>query len=152
MYKIGDKVQVISSISMPQNGQYYCSQYLNVGEVFTLRTSLHDNYNGIYWLFEEKNSMGGQDKWAFEFQLKLVSSVEQNKAEKKTMNIKEQFLLAITAEPQKSFRKAGITNGDDLLTDDGQKVFLSWLLKQNQDTFKKEVVDPILADIEKEKK
>lgn len=63
-----------------------------------------------------------------------------------TMNIKEKFVLALTPEPQKSFRKAGITNGDDLLTDDGQKIFLSWLLKQNQDQFKKEIVDDLLKE------
>ena len=62
------------------------------------------------------------------------------------MNIKEKFVLAITPEPQKSFRKAGITNGDDLLTEDGMNIFLSWLLKKNQDDFKEKVVDGLLKD------
>lgn len=83
-------------------------------------------------------------------QLMLVD--ETNKQQDKKMNIKDQFLLAITSEPQKSFRKAGVTNGDDLLTEDGQKVFLAWLLKQNQDAFKKEIVDPILEEMKNEKK
>ena len=65
-------------------------------------------------------------------------------------NLKEKFLLAITSEPMKSFRKAGVTNGDDLLTEDGQKIFLSWLLKKNSDEFKKDVVDGILEDEKKE--
>lgn len=64
----------------------------------------------------------------------------------KTMTIKEKFVLALTKEPQKSFRKAGITNGDDLLTEEGGKIFLTWLLNKNADDFKKEVVDGLLAD------
>ena len=69
--------------------------------------------------------------------------------ELKNMNIKEQFALCITPEPQKSFRKVGITNGDNFLTEDGQKVFLSWLLNKNADAFKKEVVDDMLKEQEK---
>lgn len=69
----------------------------------------------------------------------------------KSMNLKENFTLIFTPEPQKSFRKAGITNGDNLLTDDGQKIFLSWLLTKNQDAFKAEVVDGLLAEEEKNK-
>lgn len=72
--------------------------------------------------------------------------------EKKSMNIKEQFVLALTPEPQRTFRKTGITNGDNILTDDGVKIFLTWLLTQNQDKFKTEVVDGLLAEQEKEKK
>ena len=125
MYKKGDRVKVVCGISYPQNGQYYTSQNNCIDKEYILNDDFLDAKNGAYWTFIDDGNLRG--RWAFEFQLKLVSSAEQNKAEKKTMNIKEQFLLAITAEPQKSFRKAGITNGDDLLTEDGQKVFLSWL-------------------------
>jgi hypothetical protein len=68
------------------------------------------------------------------------------------MNIKETFALALTPEPQKSFRKAGITNGDNILTDDGVKVFLTYLLGKNQDAFKTDVVDALLVEIANEKK
>jgi len=64
----------------------------------------------------------------------------------KNMNITEKFVLAMTKEPQKSFRKAGITNGDDLLTSDGEKIFLTWLLTKNADAFKAEVVDDLLKE------
>lgn len=71
----------------------------------------------------------------------------------KIMNIKEKFVLMLTEEPQKSFRKTGITNGDDLLTEEGQKIFLSWLLhKKFADDFKKEVVEDLLEEIKKEEK
>jgi hypothetical protein len=60
-------------------------------------------------------------------------------------DIKEKFLLALKSEPEKSYRKAGITNGDDLLTEDGTKIFLTWLLSKNPE-FKTEVVDGLLAE------
>ena len=80
------------------------------------------------------------------YSLTLLSSEKPLK-----MNIKESFAIAFKSEPDKSFRKAKVTNGDDILTEEGQSVFLSWLLKKNGDDFKKEVVDNLLAEQEKEK-
>lgn len=148
--KEGDKVRIKSEIKHPQNGCYYVPQNISVGEEFTLKEWLTTKENGRYWLFEEKNEMGLCSQWAFEFQLELLSNsdnIAQNK-----MNIQEKFVLAFKSEPEKTFRKTGITNGDDILTDDGQKIFLSWLLKKNQVEFKKEVADEILKDLEDEKK
>lgn len=65
------------------------------------------------------------------------------------MNLKEKFITAFLSEPEKSFRKAGITNGDGILTDEGQEVFLTYLLKKEGATFKTEVVDVLLAEEEK---
>ena len=79
-----------------------------------------------------------------------VDSVRYIKPIKKPMTLKEKFVLAITPEPQKSFRKAGITNGDDLLTEEGSRVFLSWLLTKNAEDFKKEVVNDLLKEKESE--
>ena len=90
------------------------------------------------------------DKWAFEFQLELVESIKNNNLT--NMNMQEKFVLAFKSEPEKTFRKTGITNGDDILTDDGMKIFLSWLLKKNQVEFKKEVADNLLEEQEKEEK
>mgnify|MGYP001565820297 FL=1 len=68
------------------------------------------------------------------------------------MNIKEKFVLAITPEPKKSFRKVGITDGDDILTDEGTRIFLTWLLHNKYaEEFKKDVVDGILEE-ERDKK
>jgi hypothetical protein len=67
----------------------------------------------------------------------------------KNMNIKEQFTLSITPEPQKSFRKVGITNGDNILTDEGLRVFSSWLLNKHAEEFKKDVVDDMVKEMEK---
>lgn len=59
------------------------------------------------------------------------------------MSLKEKFATAFKSEPEKTFRKAEITNGDDFLTEDGQNIFLSWLLKKHGEEFKKEVVDKL---------
>jgi hypothetical protein len=67
------------------------------------------------------------------------------------MNPLEKFALMFKSEPEKSFRSTGITNGDDFLTGDGQKIFLSWLLKKHGTEFKKEVVDELLSEIKKDK-
>lgn len=73
--------------------------------------------------------------------------------ENKTMNIKEKFILAITPEPKKSFRKVSITDGDDVLTEEGTKVFLTWLLHNKYaEEFKTDVVDGILKEEKCEKK
>lgn len=66
-------------------------------------------------------------------------------------NIKEKFLLSLTPEPQKTFRKLEITNGDNLLTEEGTNIFLTWLLNKNQNEFKKEVCDPMLEEIKENK-
>ena len=69
------------------------------------------------------------------------------------MDIKEKFVLAITPEPKKSFRKAGVTDGDDILTDEGTKVFLTWLLHNKYaEEFKTQVVDEILKEKEEKGK
>lgn len=73
---------------------------------------------------------------------KLVEEVNQTNK----MNLKEKFVTLFISEPEKSFRKVGITNGDGILTEDGQKVFLGWLLKQNGAAFKTEVVDPMIVE------
>lgn len=85
-----------------------------------------------------------------DFPLSTLSFIN-NKKERKKMSLREKFTLALTPEPQKSFRKAGITNGDDLLTNEGQEVFLSWLLQTKfADEFKTAVVDDILKEKKKE--
>ncbi len=63
-------------------------------------------------------------------------------------SLKQKFTDLFLAEPEKSFRKAGITNESGMLTSEGQEVFLTWLLKKNGELFKSEVVDKILEEKE----
>jgi len=150
--KKGDRIRIKCGIKYPQNGQYYCTQNISIGDEFILRDYLETEENGRYWFFEE--GWESRAKWAFEFQLELLNngSPKAIKDGQNMSNIQEKFVLAFKSEPEKTFRKTGITNGDDILTDDGQKVFLSWLLKKNQVEFKKEIADDLLKDIENEKK
>ena len=77
----------------------------------------------------------------YDYLSNLFQLINQN-----NMNLLEKATLAFKSEPEKSLRKSGITNGDDILTDEGVKIFLSWLLRRNADEFKKEVVDVILKE------
>ena len=78
--------------------------------------------------------------------LEVLGEIETKERKTKTImaGIREKFALMLAGEPEKTFRKLGITNGDNLLTEDGATVFLSWLLKANGDAFKKEVCDPMV--------
>jgi hypothetical protein len=64
-------------------------------------------------------------------------------------NLKEKFLLALKSEPEKSFRKAGIIDNNDMLTSEGIELFLNFLFGNYKNEFKKEVVDVILKEEEK---
>jgi len=97
------------------------------------------------WLVRRRkdslNSFGGSEG---EGTLLLIST---NTNKFKDMNLKEKFAIAITPEPYKSMRKVGIINGDNVLTDDGSKIFLSWILKKHAEEFKTDVVDGLVNDV-----
>jgi hypothetical protein len=125
MFKVGDRVrlQSISVGSILSNGDYVLSEVYSNGD-FSIQNcpacSVRCRHSTVY------------------YSLELINQ---------PMNIKESFVLALTSEPKKSFRKAGVTNGDDLLTDEGQKIFLTWLLHSKYaDEFKTSAVDGLLAN------
>ena len=128
MFKVGDRVKITSANGVLTNGEYTLSVF----------KSMYD------FCVEGHGSSYGSPLADYKFEL-IEPSLTNNQ-----MDIKEKFVLALTPEPKKSFRKAGITNGDDLLTDEGQRIFLTWLLHSKYaDEFKKDVVDGLLADQEK---
>lgn len=61
----------------------------------------------------------------------------------------EKIRLAAKKEPQKSFIKAGVMTMDEKFTSEGKEAFDSFLVSKFGDEFKKEVIDPILAEEEK---
>ncbi len=61
--------------------------------------------------------------------------------------LKEKFVLLTTKEPEKTYRKAGLVDGDNLLNDEGAKIFLTWLLGKNPE-FKTEVADALVEEKE----
>ena len=62
------------------------------------------------------------------------------------MSIIEKAKLAFKAEPEKSLIKAGILDSGENLTKEGNELFTKFLFEKNKLEFKKEVVDPILAE------
>lgn len=129
-FKIGD------TIIVKKQGVIRGSRpYGYVGKI----TSIDDNRveDDVIYFLDNGNGIYGQD-------------VDNNNIN--NMNIIEKFTLNLKSEPEKSFRKAGIINGDDLLTDDGQKIFLTWLLSKNKQEFRTEVVDGILDEMKEEDK
>lgn len=75
----------------------------------------------------------------------FLSNNLTNNDKNMSMNLKEKFTLALTKEPQRSFRKAQVTDGDDIVTDEGLKVVVSWLLNTKYaDKFNEEVIQPML--------
>ena len=133
IFKIGDKVKVVRH----KNNCYYSE----IGETGVVtNVGYFDDVYPIQIRLEKKNSKGLYEEKFAEEDLELITTNTNN------MNTLDKFALLFKSEPEKSFRKAGITNSDDMLTDDGQKIFLSWLMKKNGDAFKTEVVDPLLAD------
>ena len=124
--KVGTQVNVV--------GPDYNGRQTNLGQIFTITQDRTDGYfsaDGYPWFHQDSL-------------LDISTLIINNNMTKLT----EAFSLAFKSEPEKSFRKAGITNGDDLLTDDGTKVFLGWLLNQNKAQFKTDVVDGILKELE----
>lgn len=128
-FKVGDRVQVINFCSGAYAGHIY-TLGMDGGSLITLLPSY------------ESGGCKCTNNW-------ILLANQNNKV---SLNIKDSFTLAFKAEPEKSFRKTGITNGDDFLTEDGQKIFLSWLLKKYGADFKTEVVDGLLSDMKEDNK
>lgn len=60
--------------------------------------------------------------------------------------LKDRVAVMFKGEPEKSFIKAGVMNTDETLTTDGETIFKQFLFKKFAADFKKEVVDPLLAE------
>lgn len=112
--------------------------------------------NDSYYLLPKEYSLGsickhGKSWVARDFELELISSAPTHKAVETNMNLKEKLLLAMKPEPEKSFRKLGITNGDDMLTEEGKELYYNWKFQQDKAQFKTEVVDKLLEEMKDEK-
>jgi hypothetical protein len=103
---------------------------------------------GVAYIIDDDFSIGSKEgnKCSCTGDWELVTNNITN------MSIIQKFALAFKKEPEKSFVKAGITNSDDFLTEDGLKIFLAWMLKKHGEEFKTDVVDGLLEEIAKEDK
>lgn len=133
MYKIGDRIKNIKTDS---------PNYTREGKVIEAGGGVRVRYDNGSEGFERKNP---------ERYYKIITGASNNKSTGQIMaDVMNSFVMAFLSEPEKSYRKAGITNGDGILTDTGMKIFLTWLLTKNPE-FKAQVVDGLLADMKEEK-
>ena len=132
-FKVGDKVRRIN--------ENWVNGGIKIGDIGEI-TKI--NKNGAF-SYGYSINLEGYPKDYDPLYFELISSGD---SEVKSMNTLEKFKLAFKSEPEKTFRKLGITDGDDLLTSEGQTIFLGWLLEKNKNDFKKEVCDPMLAEKE----
>lgn len=68
-----------------------------------------------------------------------------------TTSIITKFINKNLKEPQKTYRKLLITNENDMLTEDGMKVYLNYLL-QKDESFLTDIAAPMLIEEEAESK
>lgn len=132
MFKIGDIVRCLADKS---------TNYKQLGVVTCVCEET----------IEVKYDNGELGKGKFKY-YELATRNPINKIAGKIMNLRETFVRGLMSEPEKTFRKVGITNGDNLLTSEGTELFLNWLFQKNKTEFKTEVADPIVAEQKEEKK
>jgi len=111
-----------------------------------------DDYQGIITKINETGDftvkVGRELRYFYisiEGTVKIIKS-NNGKAVSIMNDLIQKFTLMFKGEPAQAFQKAGITENNDILTDDGAKIFLSWLLKREGKTFKEEVVDGLLKE------
>ena len=140
MIKVGDRVKILSGSRSGSRSSGYKD-----GDIVDVLCVQGD------YIFISTNGDGarcncGKHNWVIEsYQYTLVE--ESIISNKKELNMKEKFITMFLSEPEKSFKKAGITNGDGMLTSDGQSIFLSYLLKEKGNDFKTAVVDELLKEV-----
>lgn len=121
---------------------------LKIGD--SVKCIANDNGSGEYIGMEGSVISVGSCEYKYRYSVSFCSagfSDEELKLTKNYMNTKEKFALIFKGEPEKSLRKAGLTNGDDLATEEGVQLYVSYLMKKDK-TFLDEVVVPILKEEE----
>ena len=124
-FSIGDRVKYVGNNSGEQMSAS------NLGYVGVI-TSPDDNN-----LVVLRDS--GKTYYPYEHNLELITN--------KTImtNVKEKFIGLFTKDPEKSYIKAGLMDNDKIATEDGIRIFVSYLMTKSDD-FKSEVVDKMLKE------
>lgn len=139
-FKIEDEVKIIYSRGSTQDN------YL-LGKIGIVKCIHADSDLGIEFpdSFPGQHDCNGiiksgQGRWFEVNQLELI------KSKGNFMGSIRDFYKSITkSEPEKSLNKAGLTDSNDVLTNEGREVFIAYLLEQNKTAFKTAVADPIIA-------
>lgn len=120
-------------------GQGTTAKYIRVNSLG------HDNglYPATYDILDaDKNAIAKCNGCIRPYMINELKTTNTN------MNLIEKAKLAFKGEPEKSFIKVGVMESDESLTEEGQELFLTYLLKKHGDDFKTTVVDPILKEAE----
>lgn len=129
-FKEGDEVEIVGDC---------CSHGIGIGKVVILKREYFGHSYRESKAFLQNYNSG----YVLDRDIKKINTNFKN------MNIVEKFALLRKGEPEKSYFKAGITDKDDQLTPEGTKIYLSYLLGNDNGKFKTEVVDELLKYEEK---
>ena len=145
--KTGDKVVVKDFISgkYSKSGTYFnFSMPEYIGKTMTVN-QVNVTDRGDVYLAEDRGSWLWSPEWLEPVKSHFLTPTFMT-------SLKEKFVLSLTPEPQKTFRKLGLTNGDNLLTDEGKAIYESWRFQKDQQAFYDEVAKAMLAEKEAEAK
>lgn len=166
-FKIGDKVKINKKVLLNECDEAGGFIGYHGGFIKCIKESSSDITGKIVSLElgNETNSIGVEFDYKFPFVVynnikkvfpdnkgqfcrpeHLIKIEDNNFNNGVSMNLVENFKSLFVKEPQKSFRKLGITDNSDILTEDGKTLFLTWLFNKHSDDFKKEVVDVLLKE------
>lgn len=130
-FKIGDRVNCINVDRW--SGQGTVDEINRDGSVSRIK---RDKNEGLWWTCTDSYHKG----------ITKIKSITN-------MTISEKMLLVFKGEPQKSFIKAGVLESSEIPTDEGVKLIVAYMLKNDAAfsvAFLKDVVTPILAEDKKD--
>ena len=140
---VGDRVNVIGNIlNAPDSA--------NIGYIGTIKliySSSYSSHNYIGVLYQLDNG-----RFVYEKDLQLISSSETISEKNNKMNILEKFKLLGLNEPEKTFRILEIQNNKGELTEDGKKLYDAWRFEKDKKEFSTAVAEPLLKEMEANKK
>ncbi len=133
--KVGDRIRCLDS----HNGAGV-EEAPKVGEIYTVKCVKNENVyvNDGSDGRGQKCNCGNHSSW--------VLYPQHYEIIETSMNLLQKFRLSMKGEPEKTFIKAGIIDSDEKFTTEGKELFNAFLLKKFGDDFKKEVVDPLIAE------
>ena len=123
--KIGDKVTILGK----SYGEKLSMSGFEIGDISNI-TNVYSTHDKIY-------SIDGS--------LFLQQDLELINNKTIMTNVKEKFIGLFTKEPEKSYIKAGLMDNNKIATEDGIRIFVSYLMTKSDD-FKTEVVDKMLKE------
>lgn len=175
-FKVGDRVKVISNFESYGNrcgailtikdirkyylqleDRYMCDFVETPLSNFADELELYDSKISSYTVNKNDTHYptvaSGQGKFATTWYDETIdrfwgtdNSDKELLTNKKTMSITQKFRNLFRTEPFKTLNKVGLTNSENQLTDEGEIIFLNWLLVKHAEEFKTEVGEKLVED------